>query len=217
MAVNALADSKMEMDDLSSSTTPSTSPVATVVSTPQGTPKPTALATESTKSEPAKATEAPTQSPTPLMTQGFLKMRDIYEAGIQNYKEGDYATAITYLKRSLDKQDAYTPKYYYAEANAMLGVIYQFHLIDKKLALQYYKAALDIDPSTVTARKHIGEVSDVKKPVVKAKNPVAKAKKAMKAKKPVKAKKKAKAKSKKKAKPKKKKPIAKPRVTDEDL
>jgi tetratricopeptide (TPR) repeat protein len=208
----------MEMDDLSSSTTPSASPVATVVSTPQETPKPTALPTQPVKSEPAQAaTEAPAQSPTPLMTQGILKMRDIYEAGIQNYKEGDYATAITYLKRALDKQDAYTPKYYYAEANAMLGVIYQFRLIDKKLALQYYKAALAIDPSTATARKHIGEVSDVKKPVVKAKKPVAKAKKAVKAKKSKKAKKKTKAKSKKKAKPKKKKSIAKPRGTDEDL
>jgi tetratricopeptide (TPR) repeat protein len=116
-------------------------------------------------------------------------MKDIYQAGINSYKEQDFAQAIIYLKRSLEHQDPYTRKYYYAEANAMLGVIYQFNLIDKKLAYQYYKAALAIDPKTETARKHIGEVSGVKIVPKKAKKAV-KHKAKHKSKKPAKKKKK---------------------------
>jgi hypothetical protein len=41
----------------------------------------------------------------------------------------------------------------------MLGVIYQFHIIDLDMAYSYYKEALAIDPETATARKHIRELS----------------------------------------------------------
>jgi hypothetical protein len=42
----------------------------------------------------------------------------------------------------------------------MLGVIYEFNIIDKSLAYQYYQEALRIDPSTVSAKKHIKEVKN---------------------------------------------------------
>lgn len=100
--------------------------------------------------------------PTALVVHGILKMKDVYKAGLSYYKKQDFAKAIRYLKESLKVQDPYTPKYYYAEANAMLGVIYQFHIIDKDLAYSYYKEALAIDPETATARKHIRELSGSK-------------------------------------------------------
>ncbi len=99
---------------------------------------------------------------TPISGQGILKMKDVYKAGFTYYKKEDFANAIRYLKESLQIQDPYTPKYYYAEANAILGVIYQFHIIDKSVAYYYYKKALSIDATTATAKKHIKEVSDYK-------------------------------------------------------
>ncbi len=92
--------------------------------------------------------------------QGVLKMQTVYKVGLSYYQKQDFAKAIRYLKESLDIHDPYTPKFYYAEANAMLGVIYQFHIIDRSLAHHYYQEALDIDPTTATAKKHIDEVSD---------------------------------------------------------
>ena len=105
--------------------------------------------------------DKPVETPgfTSEVVQGVLKMKDVYKAGLSYYKKQDFAKAIRYLKKSLLVQDPYTPKYYYAEANAMLGVIYQFHIIDKDLAYSYYKEALAIDPKTATARKHIRELS----------------------------------------------------------
>ena len=97
-------------------------------------------------------------APKPQVVHGILKMKDIYEAGIDSYKEKDYDQAIRYLKEALRHQDPYTPKYFYAEANAMLGVIYQFHIIHYGLAYRYYREALRIDPKTRTARRHIGQV-----------------------------------------------------------
>jgi len=99
---------------------------------------------------------------TPAVVHGVLKMKDVYEAGLAYYKQQDFARAIRYLKQSLQIHDPYTPPFYYAEADAMLGVIYQFHIIDRAAAYQYYQAALSIDPQTAMARKHIGEVSDKK-------------------------------------------------------
>lgn len=126
---------------------------------------------------PTPVTESPSVSPTassptaqpevvlsltPIPGQGILKMKDVYNAGFVYYKKEDFANAIRYLKESLQIHDPYTPKYYYAEANAILGVIYQFHIIDKSVAYYYYKKALSIDPTTATAKKHIKEVWDYK-------------------------------------------------------
>ncbi len=199
------ADYKVEMDDLSTSATPAATPAkpVTAVTTRSAASAPTMAATAkpavsgTTIRNPAldvtpqpSPTMPPTAIPTPIMAQGFLKMRDIYQAGINSYKEQDFAQAIIYLKRALAQKDTYTKKYYYAEANAMLGVIYQFNIIDKKLAYQYYRAALDVDPETETALKHIGEVSDVKKVEKKVKKAPKKTKKAEKHKVKKKAKKK---------------------------
>lgn len=136
-----------------------TDPMSTpaVVSTPvvQLTPEPVQPETPS-----ENATTEPIVVPeiTPLEVEGVLKMKDVYKAGLGYYKKQDFASAIRYLKQALQIHDPYTPKFYYAEANAMLGVIYEFNIIDKKLSYEYYQEALRIDPKTVTAKKHIKEV-----------------------------------------------------------
>jgi len=96
--------------------------------------------------------------PTPIVAHGVLRAKHVYEAGIQAYKEKDYDLAIKYLKKAVSMDDELTPKYIYAEANAMLGVIYQFRIIHKGRAYRYYKEALRIDRTTRTAKRHIREV-----------------------------------------------------------
>lgn len=106
-------------------------------------------------------------SPTPLVVQGVFKMKDLYQSGVRAYRGQDYEKAIRYLKAALDIHDPYTSKYYYAETHAMLGVIYQFfypvpdHL---EMAKTEYEAALQIDPKTKSASKHLAELSVKVKP-----------------------------------------------------
>lgn len=177
-ASNALADTEINMDDLStpssfsssqSTPVPASSPKPKASPVPKSAPEPAAVKTPDTSlidltptpgNDADQTATGPTATPTPLVVQGVLKMKDIYQAGMKYYKEQDFDQAIRYLKRAIAKEDPHTPKFYYAEADAILGVIYQFHIIDKKLARHYYQAALDIDPTTETAKKHIGEVSD---------------------------------------------------------
>ena len=149
-----IAASEIDIDtDMSNPTV-----AATSTATATTTPYPPMLVMTPT----SVPTTAPTEAPTPVVAHGVLKMKDVYKAGISYYKKQDFAKAINYLTKSMQIHDPYTPKFYYAEANAMLGVIYQFHIIDKKLAYQYYREALRIDPKTATARRHIREVSGKK-------------------------------------------------------
>ncbi|HET9870492.1 MAG TPA: hypothetical protein VFR02_08365, partial [bacterium] len=128
-------------------------PVATPMATPLGTPAPLAQAAAS-----PVPTAAPEDTDAPKEVSGVLKMKDVYELGMKSYKQDDYVQAIRYLKQALTLHDPYTPSFYYAEDNAMLGVIYQFHIVHPDLAYQYYHEALRIDPTTETAKKHIDEV-----------------------------------------------------------
>lgn len=93
------------------------------------------------------------------MVHGKWKVKYIYEAGIKAYKQKDYYKAITYLKKTVAMpRDEYTPKYLIAEAYAMLGIIYQYHIIHYGRAYRYYKAALSVDPQTNTARRHVRQL-----------------------------------------------------------
>lgn len=111
----------------------------------------------------ATAKEKPALEVAPLAVQahGILKMRDVYEAGMKAYAGKDYEAAIRYLKESLTIHDPYTRKFYYAEANAMLGVIYQFYFPVQghyHLAYGYYKSALKFERGNPTALRHLKEV-----------------------------------------------------------
>jgi len=87
------------------------------------------------------------------------KMLWNYKTGIKHYQAKNYSLAVRYLKRSLTINEDFVPSYFYAEANAMLGIIYQFYDVDKVKAYGYYQAALERDPLTLTALKHIKQVS----------------------------------------------------------
>jgi tetratricopeptide (TPR) repeat protein len=86
------------------------------------------------------------------------RMIELYKAGIENYRSKDFDQAIEYLKESLSIKDPSVPDYYYAEANAMLAVIYKFGRPDNALAHHYCNEALRIDPSTATAKKLSQEI-----------------------------------------------------------
>jgi len=132
-------------------------PTATATMTLNSTPTPTLV---KVKGSPASSPQVGDQatSEKPPMGQGVLKMKDVYAAGMKYYKQEDFVQAIRFLKQALTIKDPYTPKFYYAEANAMLGIIYQFHIIHPDLAFQYYHEALEIDPTTETAKNHIDQV-----------------------------------------------------------
>jgi hypothetical protein len=118
------------------------------------------MAIASAKASPVATVLAATPQPTSsiITVQGVLKMKDVYALGMKCYNQNNFVDAIKYLKQALTVHDPYTPSFYYAEANAMLGVIYQFHIIHPDLAYQYYHEALKIDPTTETAKNHIDQV-----------------------------------------------------------
>jgi hypothetical protein len=99
------------------------------------------------KSEPQVSPSAP---PTSMM--------EAYRKAVAAYEVRDYKTAVKYYEQALAIHDPNTRDSYYAEANAMLGVIHQYY--DKapgrlEIARKYYKAALAIDPSNFIAHKHL--------------------------------------------------------------
>ena len=140
-------DSDLQESEAATSTPVAAAPTATVV-------------IASAKASPVATVSAPTPQPTSsiITVQGVLKMKDVYALGMKCYNQNNFLDAIKYLKQALTVHDPYTPSFYYAEANAMLGVIYQFHIIHLDLAYQYYHEALRIDPTTETAKNHIDQV-----------------------------------------------------------
>ncbi len=128
-------------------------------------PTPVPVKAEPAPQEKTKVTEEVEEeaAPAPREVHGVLKAKDYYEAGIKYYKKKEYDQAIKFLKKATEKKDKYTPKYVYAEANAMLGVIYQFHIVHYKTAAHYYQAALRYEKKNPTAKKHLKEVLKKKK------------------------------------------------------
>jgi len=153
----AVSTPYFDNSDLQEEETSGTSmiPTATATMTLNSTPTPT-LVKVSPVFSPQVSDQATSQKP--LIGHGVLKMKDVYAAGMKYYKQEDFVRAIRFLKQALTIKDPYTPKFYYAEANAMLGIIYQFHIIHPDLAFQYYHEALEIDPTTETAKNHIDQV-----------------------------------------------------------
>jgi tetratricopeptide (TPR) repeat protein len=158
-----LADTEIDLGD--NIPAPSTKPAAVPTPAPalKAQPTPTAVISAAPTPTPgeektAEVTEEEEATPTDQIVHGTLKMKDIYSAGIKNYQDQDYDSAIRYLKKALEMDDPYSQKFYYAEAAAMLGVIYQFHIIHYDRALHYYQLALKYEKNNSTARKHLKEV-----------------------------------------------------------
>ncbi len=178
----AFAEVEIDMSDLNNPAPTATSipmPVATPTPMPAAAPLPTATmimsgglapkptATVQTQSAPASETamEAePTDTPTPAVKyfHGSVHAREFYDAGIKRYKQKDYETAITYLKKTINFSDPTMPKYKYSEAYSTLGLIYEFYYPEKghnKKAVIYYRAALRCDPANRTARKYLKKLT----------------------------------------------------------
>jgi tetratricopeptide (TPR) repeat protein len=103
------------------------------------------------KAEWKKAAAVPSEPP----ARG---MKPDYEKGARAFEAGDYGAAARWFKKSVAIPDGLVPRYYYAEAYATLGVIYEFHLKvpgHLRRALAYYRTALRYDPvNTKSANKY---------------------------------------------------------------
>jgi hypothetical protein len=89
------------------------------------------------------------------------KMKDHFRKGMKLFMKDQYDAAIPDLIASTMIVDPYTWDYWYAEAYATLGVIYEFHSKDpncNKKAHQYYMLALKRDPKTKSANYYIDQV-----------------------------------------------------------
>jgi tetratricopeptide (TPR) repeat protein len=137
---------------------PTATPTATVTPTPQDTPTPTPTvvppATVGTVDVTISAAEWES-----LKTPEALKSRMLlyYRRGMKAFAAHKYKTASINLKKALLFKEKVVLFYYYAEAYSTLGVIYQFHSKSKnhnKIALKYYRLALDIDPDTKAAKMY---------------------------------------------------------------
>lgn len=155
-----LADTEIDLGDNNPA---STEKPSTVPASAKDQPTPTveiSAAPTATPAEDKRAEVTEEEEPTPTvgLIHGSPHMTDYYKAGIKNYQDLDYDSAIRYLKKALETEDTVSPKFYYAEAAAMLGVIYQFHIIHYDKALHYYQLALKYERNNRTARKHLKEV-----------------------------------------------------------
>jgi hypothetical protein len=157
--IQALKAMEIDLSDQgTTASTPTSSQNTTTQPAPTATPASKTIQIEDNTDQPATQA-APTPTAEVTEVHGVVKMKDKYEAGIKYYQAKDYGMARQYLLEAVKQtNDPYTPKYIYAEANAMLGVIYQYHIIHKGFAYYYYKQALKYEPGNKTARRHIKQV-----------------------------------------------------------
>jgi hypothetical protein len=138
--------------------TPTSIPENQLTETESPTPVERRENTRSTHSSAAFSRVVPTSTPeasTPPL-EASARMLDLYEKGIEAYKANRFESGILYLKAALEIKDAKVEYWYYAEANAMLGVLYHYHKTSVghlETARKYYRAALKIDRDTATAQK----------------------------------------------------------------
>jgi tetratricopeptide (TPR) repeat protein len=94
----------------------------------------------------------------PCIHYGVLQMKAFYNVGMMDYKKKRYLKAIRFLKEALKIHDPYTPKYYYGQAAAILGIIYQNYFTvprHNQIANAYFKKALSFDPKNKCALKQM--------------------------------------------------------------
>ncbi len=135
--------------DLLASPSPTNTPAYTA--TVQATDTPT-LAVTSVQT----ATFTPTVVESPVVTPSPVKQH--YKLGMAAFNAHHYLTATAEFKKALVTDDPAAVYYFYAESDAMLGVIYQFYSKvpgHNKIAIKYYKKALKVDPMTKTAKKYL--------------------------------------------------------------
>jgi hypothetical protein len=137
---------------------PAPTPVR-VVSLPPHLPAPVASPTFAppAQTSPAPSGLAPSENPA-----APEKMITYYRRGIAEYKAGHFKPSAVDLWKAVSLTDPSVPSYYYAEADLLLGVLYQFHAKfdgHLKTAKRFYQAALEKEPGNSAALKHLREVS----------------------------------------------------------
>ncbi len=93
------------------------------------------------------------------------KMKDHFRKGMRFFLKDQWEAATPELIASTVIVDPYTWSYWYAEAYATLGVIYEFHNTDPNhndMAYLFYRLALKRDPKTFSARHFLKNVSPKK-------------------------------------------------------
>lgn len=161
---------------------PPTAPSATPIPATPPSATPTATAVSAI----VNISVSPTSTSTPLNTENSTidtsvtsivttmapgspesRVKIYYRTGMNAFGAHQYTTAIKNFKKAIAITDPSVPTYYHAESNAMLGVIYQFHLPTftghNKMAVKYYKRALRIDPQTKSAKKYLKMLQGSKK------------------------------------------------------
>jgi tetratricopeptide (TPR) repeat protein len=128
----------------------------TITATPFATSTPTITSTV-VDTATSTVTTTPGSTLTPVLDVSRVKI--YYIAGMKAFEAHRDLAAITDFKKAIAVNEPTAKYYYYAESNAMLGVIYQFRLTKvqghNKLAVKYYKRALKIDPQTKSAKKFL--------------------------------------------------------------
>lgn len=171
----------------SSSNPPKATPTA---GTPTITPTPAMKTSVTPTATLATATTTPTpvlslSTPTPIIESidvapaapmapalALSTMKMYYKKAVTALKIKDYPTALVNYKKALSIQDKHVPSFYYAESNATIGIIYQYHSQakgHKALAMRYYEKALKIDPATQSAKIHLKKLKSEMAPPVKMK------------------------------------------------
>jgi tetratricopeptide (TPR) repeat protein len=152
--------------------TPSSTPTSSPVHSQTPPPTVTATPTEAAPPDAGEFLGTPTATRTPTATEVPFQVRNmkaVYERGIAAYKLKDYPNAVKYLREALTIQDETTKYWYYAEAHAMLGVMYQKFgkQADRfEKARYHYQEALKVDPRTATAIRGLKSLgAKGKKPV----------------------------------------------------
>lgn len=100
-----------------------------------------------------KAAARPAETAADLSTHGTMKGH--YHRGMEFYRKRLYDKAVPELIASTMIVDPFTWNYWYAEAYATLGIIYEFHRKEPDhldIARQYYSLALKRDPHTQSAK-----------------------------------------------------------------
>jgi len=135
----------------------------TITSTPFVTSTPTVTST-ATATTSSTVTVTSVSTLTPVLDVSRVKI--YYIAGMKAFEAHRDLAAVADFKKAIAVNEPTAKYYYYAESNAMLGVIYQFRLTKvvghNKLAIKYYKRALKIDPGTKSAKKFLAMLQGTK-------------------------------------------------------
>lgn len=133
--------------------------------TPTPTPKPSPMPTATPAPPMPILTPAPVPPQTMSAQASNKTFMDYYRAGIQAYMAKNYQEALDNWFKAIVLKDPTVQPFYYAEACAMIGVVYKFDLPNHFLAHQFCNAALKIDPTTETALKLKHEIDATTTPI----------------------------------------------------